>query len=197
DVRPLRAATRRIQPHSTTAISLVGTDAGDNQIRFDPFMVQVVRVVDSSNNEYCLEVVTQRTAIDLLPKRHLDEQGRGKTALGRMMEYLNVKTFYDLSMIAAGREPKPSWVQVYRELMEWAVLFDLVRNRDFGTDTVIIRDGFLRSKVFAKDLFALYKRGLEEAIQAQYAKSRRRIYVAGIAKHSKVLQTYQLAMALE
>ncbi len=114
------------------------------------------------------------------------------------MEFLDVKTLYDLSMISdGGREPKPSWVQVYRELMEWAVLFELVRRRDFGTDVVLIRDGFLRSKVFAKDLFARLNQGIQEAIRAQFAKNRRRVYVVGIAKHSKVLQRYQLALALE
>ena len=48
DVRPLRSATRRIQPRATTAISLVGTDGGNNKIHFDPFLIQIVRVVDSS-----------------------------------------------------------------------------------------------------------------------------------------------------
>ncbi|SRR6266550_5996093 len=198
DVRPLRSETRKIQAHSTTAISIVGTDGGNNQIKFDPFLVQVVRIVDSSNNEYSLEVVTQRTPIDSLHQRHLDANGKGLTPLGRLMEFLDVKTLYDLSMISdGGREPKPSWVQVYRELMEWAVLFELVRRRDFGTDVVLIRDGFLRSKVFAKDLFARLNQGIQEAIRAQFAKNRRRVYVVGIAKHSKVLQRYQLALALE
>ena len=95
------------------------------------------------------------------------------------------------------KSPQPSWVQVYRELMEWAVLFEVVRERQFGTDTVIVRDGFLRSKVFARDLFKRYRRGLEDAIAAQFAKRRRRLFIAGIAKHSKVLQRYRLAMALE
>ena len=58
-----------------------------------------------------------------------------------------------------------SWVQVYREMTEWAVLFSLVREKDFGTDTVIVCDGFLRSKMFAKDsggegLFKKYREGL-------------------------------------
>ncbi|MFO0492802.1 MAG: hypothetical protein ACK51T_10250, partial [bacterium] len=39
DVRPLKGQTRKIQPRSTTAISLVGTDGGNNKIEFDPFMV--------------------------------------------------------------------------------------------------------------------------------------------------------------
>jgi hypothetical protein len=198
DVRPLRGATRRIHPHSTTAISLVGTDGGNNSIEYDPFMIQLVRVVDSQNNEYCLEAITPRTPIATLDARHVDSTGRGKSALGRMMEALGVRSLYDVSMISrSGTQPKASWVQVYRELMEWAILLDLVRTYDFATDTVVIQDGFLRTKVFAKELFKTYRGLLEEAIAAQYRRNRRRLFVVGVAKRSKVLQRYQLAMAAE
>ena len=69
EIRPLRNATRRIQPRATTSISLVGTDGGNNQLQFDPFLIQVVRVVDSSNNEYCLEAVSPTTPIQKLNER--------------------------------------------------------------------------------------------------------------------------------
>lgn len=199
EVRPLKTLTRRIQPRSATAISLVGTDGGSNQIRFDPFMVQLIRVADSSQNEYCLEVITPHSSIDELNRRHLNADGTGRTSLGRMMQYLGMR---ELSGLSGVFEPdpekrKPSWVNVYREMMEWGVLFSLVREKDFGTDTVIVCDGFLRSKMFNGDLFANYRRGLEEGIRRQFEKSRRRLYIAGIAKQSKVLQTYRLALALE
>ena len=74
------------------------------------------------------------------------------------MAFLGVRDLTNLSnMIRRNdddRPTSPSWVQVYRELMEWAVLFSILRDKDFGTDTMIVCDGLLRSKVFAGDLFA-------------------------------------------
>jgi hypothetical protein len=200
EVRPLRAATRRIQPRSATAISLVGTDGGNNRIEFDPFMAQLVRVVDSSANEYCLEVVTPTTDTEVLSRKQFDASGKPSTALGELMSYLSVGHLWNLTPMIqrpSGEPAKPSWVQVYREIVEWSILFKLVRTKDFGTDTLIVVDGFLRSKVFKGDLFARLRQGLEEAIQRQERESRRRIFLAGIAKHSKVLQRYRLAMMLE
>ncbi len=205
EVRPLKTSTRRIQPRSTTAISLVGTDGGSNRIEFDPFMVQLVRVVDSSNNEYCLEALTPTTDRSSVNGRHLDASGKPTTALGRMMAKLGVRNLWSLSHMirqpdAPGEAVRPvstTWVQVYREIMEWAILLDLVSEREFGTDTVIVADGNLRSKVFAGELFIKYRQVLKEAVEEQYRKHRRRIYIAGVAKHSKVLQRYRLAMAIE
>lgn len=97
EVRPLRPETRRIYPRSATAISLVGTDGGNNQLRFDPFMIQIVRVVNSSENELSLEAITQNTPLETLNARHLDSDGLPKTALGEMMAFLEIKRLQDLS----------------------------------------------------------------------------------------------------
>jgi hypothetical protein len=188
--------TRRIMPRQTTAVSLVGTDGGNNRVEFDPFMAQLIRVVDSSNNEYCLEVITPTTDIGELSKRHIESAPL--SPMGKMMQFLGITKLWDLSPMIKKppAAPAPSWVQVYRELTEWAVLFNLVREKDYGTDTVIVWDGLLRSKVFAGMLFAKFREGIDEGIREQKRK-RRNIYVVGVAKHSKVLQRYRLAMALE
>ena len=200
EIRPLKSATRRIQPRATTSISLVGTDGGNNQLQFDPFLIQLVRVVDSSNNEYCLEAVSPTTPIDKLDKRQFEPDGTPRTALGEMMTFLGVDSLPPLSHMIRptdkGKPVSPSWVQVYRELVEWAILFKIL-GKDYGTDTLIICDGLLRSKVFAKDLFQRLLQGMKGRIEAQWSKSRRRVYLAGVAKHSKVLTRYRLAMALE
>lgn len=200
EIRPLRSATRHIQPRATTSISLVGTDGGNNQLQFDPFLIQLVRVVDSSNNEYCLEAVSPTTPIQKLNQRQFTANGAACTALGEMMDSLGINSLQSLSHMIRptdkGKPVSPSWVQVYRELVEWAILFAILK-KDFGTDTLIICDGLLRSKVFAKDLFQRLLQGMKDRIDAQWSKSRRRVYLAGVAKHSKVLSRYRLAMALE
>ena len=156
EVSPLVSQTRRISPRSATSISLVAADGGNNQLRFDPFLVQLVRVVDSSNNEYCLEAVSPTMSVSALSARQFAHPEH-PTALGRLMRYLGVEELSALSHMIrpddSGRPNSPSWVQVYRELVEWAILFAIVREKDFATDTLIVFDGFLRSKVFAKDLF--------------------------------------------
>ena len=117
------------------------------------------------------------------------------------MAFLNVRDLTNLShMIRRNDHDRPtssSWVQVYRELMEWAVLYSILRDKDFGTDTIIVCDGLLRSKVFAGDLFARLSDGFNRVIEHHWRKGRRRIYLVGVAKHSKVLDRYRLAMALE
>jgi hypothetical protein len=198
EVRSGLGEARRIMPRQTTAVSLVATDGGNNRIEFDPFMAQLIRVVDSSNNEHCLEVITPTTDLTELSSRHI-AAGVAKTVLGRMMAFLGVETLWQLSPMLR-RPPalsSPSWVQVYREVTEWAVLFSLVREKEYGTDTVIVWDGLLRSKVFAGTLFARLRQGIDAAILEHKTRKRRNIYIVGVAKHSKVLQRYRLAMMLE
>jgi hypothetical protein len=200
EIRPLKGYTRKIQPRVTTSISLVGTDGGNNQLHFDPFLIQLIRVVDSSNNEYCLDAVSPTTPIDRLYRLQFNTDGSPCTPLGEMLVSLGVSSLPELShMIRSGTEGRPvspSWVYVYRELVEWAVLLSLLR-RDFGTDTLVVRDGLLRSKVFAKDLFQRLLKEMIRLIKAQSERTRRKIWLVGVAKQSKVLSRYQLAMALE
>ena len=200
EIDVLRPGIRRINARTTTSISLVGTDGGNNQIRFDPFLVQVVRVVDSSNNEYCVEAITPTTDVTQLSARQFDSSGAPRTALGAMMDFLGVSDLTLLSHMIrrndSGAPTSSSWVQVYRELVEWAVLFKILREKDFASDTIIVYDGLLRSKVFAGELFTRLSDGFACHIE-RHRQQRRNIYLVGVAKHSKVLDRYRLAMALQ
>jgi hypothetical protein len=205
EVRLFAGDVRVIKPRSTTAVSLVASDGGNNRLVFDPFFVQLVRVVDSYGKQLCLDAVSPTTDTDELSRAQFDVSGKPKTALGRMMNDLGVKTLHELShMIPEAKTVKeepykvsPSWVLVYRDLCEWAVLFDRICYHNFATDTLLVRDGLLRSKLFRGELFIAWRRKVEDAIHRIFKQDRRHVYLVGIAKHSKVLARYRLAMAIE
>lgn len=205
EVRPLASQVRTIKPRGTTSVSLVASDGGNNKLVFDPFTVQLVRVVDSYGKELCFDAISPTTDTDKLSQDQFDVDGKPITSLGRMMADLGATTLNQLShMVPSGKKTReephavsPSWVLVYRDLCEWAVLYERICYREFATDTLIVRDGFLRSKLFRGESFVALRRLFEEAIQRIKEKDRRSVYLVGIAKHSKVLTRYQLAMAIE
>ena len=199
-IRKLNSNVRRIHSRTATSMSLVGTDGGNNRIEYDPFLIQLIRVVDSNNNEYCLEAVSTSTKTKDLNKRHFQDK-KAKTSLGELMQFLKIDSLHKISPMIKRNEgtelAKPNWVQVYREITEWAILFNIIRKKDFGSDVLIVFDGLLRSKVFSGELFRTLLHGLLEAIEEHKTKSKRHIYLVGLAKHSKVLSRYRLAMSLE
>jgi hypothetical protein len=205
EVRPLASRVRAIKPRGTTSVSLVASDGGNNKLVFDPFTIQLVRVVDSYGKELFFDVISPTTDTDKLSAAQFNGDGTPKTALGCMMKDLGVTTLTALShMIPDGRKMReeahkvsPSWVLVYRDLCEWAVLYDRICNHTFATDTLIVRDGLLRSKLFRGELFIDFRKKLEAAIMRIREKDRRWVYLVGIAKHSTVLTRYHLALTIE
>jgi hypothetical protein len=199
EVQPLREAIRRIRPRSVTSVAIVAADGGNNQVSFDPYLFQIVRVVDSYGEELLVDVISPTTDPKELMTHHFNKHGEPHSALGVLMKDLDIETLWELSpMIPHPRtaQPKPSWVQVYRELSEWAALYQLLK-RDFSTDTLIVFDGLLRSKVFTGELFLQFRKLVAQTFEEIWAKNKRRIYLVGVAKKSKVLQRYRLAFALE
>jgi hypothetical protein len=122
EIQVLRPSVRRIQPRETAAVSIVAADGGNNQLYFDPFLVQLIRVVDSNENEYCLEAISPTMDLDGLNQRQFNADGSPATALGTLMTALSVGSLSDLTPMirqeARSRPRSPSWVQVYRELVE-------------------------------------------------------------------------------
>lgn len=204
-VRQIIPNVRTIRPRSTTSISLVASDGGNNKLVFDPFYVQVVRVVDSYGKSLCFDAVSPTTDTDKLSKKQFDTQGNPQTSLGLMMKDLGVKTLNELShMIPSGQQIRDdpnsvsrSWVLVYREIYEWAVLYERICHTKFATDTLIVRDGLLRSKKFRGDIFRQWRILVESSIERIRQEDRRKVFLVGLAKHSKVIDRYGLALALE
>ena len=162
----------------------------------------MIRVVDSNNEEHFTSVVSPVT-----PVSELDEYNKeNNTSLWKMMKYLSELSGTQIDSISkltpmiserpAGKLLPPSWVGVYREIVEWAVLFDLL-SKDWGSDTLFVFDGLLRSKVFSKNYFGLLREGFRKKIEEIYDKKGRRISIVGVAKKSKVISKYRFALWCE
>jgi hypothetical protein len=194
-LRVAKGDVRTIKPRSATSIALMAADGGNNRVTFNPFYLQIVRIVDSAGKQLCLDVVSPSTDIGELSRQQFwpDAAGRIKP-LGRLMQALGVDHLTALSPMMTGESA--SWVWVYRELCEWATLFDLINYRDFAQDTLVVYDGLLRSPRFRGGLFIQMYRLLRERIEHVWQADRRRIWLAGVAKSSQVLENYRLAMSL-
>lgn len=194
-LRVAKGGVKTIKPRSATSIALMAADGGNNRVTFNPFYLQIVRIVDSAGKQLCLDVVSPSTDIGNLSQQQfvVDAGGRIKP-LGRLMEALGVDSLRELSPMMSGKSA--SWVLVYRELCEWATLFDLICTRDFAQDTLVVYDGLLRSKKFGGDLFIRMYRILQDRIEHVWRTDRRRLWLVGVAKSSQVLENYRLAMSL-
>ena len=163
DVRAIRDLARPIAPVGSSAVSLVAGDGGNNGIDFDPFYLQLVRVVDSTGKCHCLDVVSPTTDTTRLSLRQYGVgNGSERTALGELMDDLGLDT-RNLHQLSYNIPPAHSvqthpervsrqWIETYRDLVEWAVLYRFIKQGEFETDAVVIRDGLLRSNQFSREV---------------------------------------------
>lgn len=193
EVNQLKANVVTIQPRNTNSISLVAADGGNNRLQFNPYLMQVVRIVDSNGAERFLDVISPTTDPAVID----DHSFSNNTPLAKLLRDLGRSSIRELStMIPAGAPKSSAWTLVYRDLCEWAVLYELICYRDWGSSTLIVHDGLLRTKVFAGDLFVQMYAKIRAAIERVAKTSGVNIFLVGIAKHSEVLTRYRMAMSL-
>ncbi|MCX8019349.1 MAG: hypothetical protein N2747_02510 [Chitinophagaceae bacterium] len=87
-------------------------------------------------------------------------------------------------------------IRVYRDIVEWAVLYDLMKYRTWGSDTIIVREGMLRTKSFKRNVFPEIDKQIRTAYQAHKARNIT-VSLVGIAKQNAVLSRLSVALELE
>jgi len=198
--RRLRADVRPLRTYAVNAVSFVSADGGDNRLRLDPAAVELVRVVDSRGNQCALDAVPGTVTLQELEQRAVSGNPNVVAPLERLCSDLG-KGLGDLSFIirGLGQSGKTTGaLRCYRDIVEWAVLYDLVANPglQWGGDTILIRDGLLRTKSFKREVFPLIDKRLRDAI-ATHAKRNVTLSLVGVAKQSAVLGRLAVALELE
>lgn len=198
--RRLRADVRPLRPYAVNAVSFVSADGGDNRLRLDPAAVELVRVVDSRGNQCALDAVPGTVTLQELEQRAESGNPNVVAPLQRLCSDLG-KRLGDLSFIirGVGQSGKTTGaLRCYRDIVEWAVLYDLLANPSiqWGGDTILIRDGLLRTKSFKREVFPLIDQRLRTAVAA-HANRNVTLSLVGVAKQSAVLGRLAVALELE
>lgn len=198
--RRLKAQIRPLKTYSVNAVSFVSADGGDNRLVFNPATVELVRVVDSRGNQCALDAIPGTATLDDIKDRVTVESKNAVFPLVRLCADLG-KTLSQMSYLIRGLgQPGKSTgaVRTYRDIVEWAVLYDLVCNPNlqWGGDTIIVRDGLLRTKSFTREVFPLIDQRLRQATDL-HAKQNVSLSLVGVAKQSAVLSKLAVALELE
>lgn len=187
-----------IRPYSVNAVSFVSSDGGDNRLFFNPAVIELVRVVDSRGNQCAIDAIASNTKTKDLNERVKVGSPLLVEPLKRLCEDLNIKDVEELSYLLGGLEEGKSTgaIRCYRDIVEWAVLYDLVVNYEWGSDTIIVRDGLLRTKSFKRELFPKIDAKIREGIE-KHKRKNVSISIVGVAKQSAVLSRLAVALELE
>ncbi len=196
--RRLKNDVKPIRPYSVNAVSFVSSDGGDNRLYFNPATVELVRVVDSLGNQCALDAIASNSKASELNTRVETTSPLLVEPLRKLCQDLNTNVV-GLSYLLKGLgEPGKSTgaVRIYRDIVEWAVLYDLMKYRVWGSDTIIVREGMLRTKSFKRKIFPQ----LDQLIRGAYQEHKKKnitVSMVGVAKQSAVLSRLSVALELE
>ncbi len=194
----LKGDVRPIRKFSVNAVSFVSADGGDNRLYFNPSVIELVRVVDSRGNQCALDAIAGNSEESIFNERLDENSPLLVKPLQRLCKDLDMSVL-DLSYLLKGiGEPGKSTgaVRIYRDIVEWAVLYDLLKYREWGSDTIIVREGMLRTKSFKLTVFPKIDQLIRDA-QKKHKEDNVSVSIVGVAKQSAVLSRLAVALELE
>jgi hypothetical protein len=196
----LKNDVKSIKEYSVNAVSFVSSDGGDNRLYFNPAIMELVRVVDSRGNQCVLDAIASNSQANELNDR-IQVENNNQLLVKPLKQLCNdlhtdvIGLSYLLNGL--GQQGKSTGaIRIYRDIIEWAVLYDLMKYKEWGSDTIIIREGLLRTKSFKHNIFPK----LDELIRDAYYDHKQKkvsVSIVGVAKKSAVLSRLSLALELE
>lgn len=195
DANALLPSFRTIRPRQQQMVSLA-SDGGQSRIEINPFNLFVVRVVDSNSVPIMSEVVIPGEDTRILSQEQFNPDGTARTPLGVLMRDLGVTTLSGLTPMIPDLPDTNGWVVVFRDLCEWAALYERLVYSTPTASTVYVKDGLLRTKIFRERLFIDMSEKIAAAIDRWKEERRVTVSLAGVAKHTEIAEHYRLAFAL-
>ncbi len=198
--RLLKANVRPLRTYSVNAVSFVSADGGDNRLSFNPAVVELVRVVDSRGNQCALDAIASTAKLVELNERIRPDAPSLVAPLQRLCNDLSLDVPALSYLLGGMGDPAKSTgaIRCYRDLVEWAVLYDLITNPgiQWGGDTILIRDGLLRTKSFKREVFPRIDENLRKGVR-RHRDRNVSLSLVGVAKQSAVLGRLAVALELE
>ena len=193
----LKNEIKRIRPYSVNAVSFVSVDGGDNRLYFNPAVIELVRVVDSRGNQCALDAIAGNAKLESLNLRGQQGTQLMVPPLQKLCSDLGLDVI-QLSYLLGGlgvQGKSTGAVRIYRDIVEWAVLYELL-HKEWGSDTIIVREGMLRTKSFKRHVFPMIDQKIRAAC-AEHKMKHVNVSIVGVAKQSAVLSRLAVALELE
>ncbi|MCY4046991.1 MAG: hypothetical protein OXF42_02625 [Candidatus Dadabacteria bacterium] len=193
----VRDGVRKLGRQQASAVAFVAADGGDNRIRLNaapggtPAIVELVRVVDSNGRECALDAVAGAVDDDFFGQPRTDP-------VIRLCHDLGASRMSDLSpYLGNARLSRPQKMGIYRDIVEWAVLYHLLAEREWGSDTLLVREGALRTRSFHPEVFHQLDSNIRAACEQHRQKSGVNMFFVSVAKNTVLLERLRFALSLE
>jgi hypothetical protein len=198
--RQLATNIKPLRTYSVNAVSFVGSDGGDNRLTFNPATIELIRVADSRGVQCALDVIASTADATELNSRGVAGNKEAVPPLERLCNDLGVSvTGLSYLLGGLGKAGKSTGaMRCYRDIVEWAVLYDLICNPSlqWGGDTILVREGLLRTKSFKRSLFPKIDQNIRDGV-ARHKSKNVQLSLVGVAKQSAVLGRLAVALELE
>lgn len=197
DARKLKDGARKLGRRQASAVAFVAADGGDNRIRLNaatgggPAIVELVHVVDSNGRQCALDAVAGTVDDDFFATPRTG-------AVKRLCADLGVAKVSDLSSyLRAPNVTRTAKMSVYRDIVEWAVLYHLLVDREWGSDTLLVREGALRTRAFDAKIFNRLDEKIRAACKRHQDQDKVNMFFVGVAKRTVLLDRLSLALSME
>ena len=199
--KPIPLENQDVKVKDVKTISFVAADGGDNRIRLDsfsadtPVVAELIRIADSDGKN------TIATAAGTAGNSNFGEIDN-LNAVKELCKDLGCGKISDLSSYKKDRQSEQTSdekvsrsgdMRVYREIVEWAVFYELLKT--CKRDTIVVRDGTLRTRVIEPNMFATLNGKIQEVVRGK--PDGVNVYYVGVAKQTILLNRLRLAMSME